>query len=551
MPIALLPQFLSIKWKLLLGVVSILTLVGGLMAGFAYYQLLGQQKVLLESQRDQLALGLSSSINTAIEHSFQAAMQLAFVANHNNAQGAEAYRNMLQQDWLDIQLYWGLRSFSLYSLDGIELAHAGQPLTENDLAWILSSEASYESTSRVICVESCVIQMLIPTLVNSKPHLFLFESTLSEVLRHFPIDSNIELAVLGKRVQPESQEQFWQRNLYSISNHPSNYSVLRYMADHYDWPQVISADTIFEFNELRWAVWAFPLDKADNSPEMVVLVGLEQWQLMLEAFQQGMLGTLLLGLLLASGFILLMVWRPVRRLAKHANLLPLLAEHDFDAVRADTPQTKGFIPDEIDLIHQATHKLALKMEGLENDADQFTQELQRQAMLDPLTGLPNKSMLVSEVQKAIACIGVTKEKLVLLFLNLDEFKRINDTLGHIQGDELLKIISARLNNSVREVDTVFRQGGDEFLILLRQVQEEHEVRTLIHRIFASLQYPVVLGSHKLIVTTSIGVAYCDEPTLAAETLIQYAGLAMYQAKRAGRSNFRVFDHEIGVAKLGS
>lgn len=94
------------------------------------------------------------------------------------------------------------------------------------------------------------------------------------------------------------------------------------------------------------------------------------------------------------------------------------------------------------------------------------------------------------------------------------------------------------------MDTVFRQGGDEFLILLRGVRSDEDVRKIIHKIFSSLQQPVALGHHKLIVTTSIGVAYCKSMNMRSEELIKHADLAMYQAKDAGRSNYRVFTDDM-------
>ena len=537
-------RFLSIKWKLLIAVILILTLVGGVICTLAYQQLLNQQKMLLEAQRDKLAQSLSFSMNTAVEHSLQAAMQLGFVANAKGDDGAEGYQLLLAENWPDVQLYWDLKGFGLYQLDGERLAHAGEPHSQDDLRWLLQSEASFELTSRVVCVEDCVIQVLVPTLVNSRPHLFFFESVLTEVISHFRTDRSIELAVLGAQSGDAEPGPLWGRHLYSISNRPSSFALLRHMADSYSWQQISMGDGVYNYQDNHWAVWSFPLDKVENAPAIVVLMSLGQWQQMLSTFQLGMVVTLLVGLILAAGLVLLVAWSPVISLGRHANLLPLLADHDFAGVRASLPSKPSLFPDEVDLIHLATRQLADNMQGMENEVDEYTHELERLAMLDTLTGLPNKAMLHHELQTAIACIASKEDCVVLMFLDLDEFKRINDTLGHIQGDELLKIVAARLTNSVREMDTVFRQGGDEFLILLRQVHDEQEVSNVIHRIFSALQHPVVLGSHKLIVTTSIGLAYCNSSRLSAEELIQHADLAMYQAKSAGRSNYRVFSEEM-------
>ena len=165
-------------------------------------------------------------------------------------------------------------------------------------------------------------------------------------------------------------------------------------------------------------------------------------------------------------------------------------------------------------------------------------------MMDTLTGLPNRTMMHHELSKSLSSLGRTDEKIALLFLDLDEFKRINDTLGHDVGDELLKTVANRLKKSVRSMDTVCRLGGDEFTVIVRGLGEGSNIHRIIHQIFVSLQQPVQLGRHTLIVTTSIGVVFCDNPMLRPEELLKRADLAMYQAKQAGRSNYRVFDEQM-------
>ncbi|MCE9679284.1 EAL domain-containing protein [Shewanella sp. AS1] len=537
-------HFLSIRWKLLIVVMAILFLVGGVISGFAYLQLHQQQLDMLESQKDEFAQSIDTTMDSVVENSLQAAMQLAFIAKESGIEGSQAYRQMLARDWADIQLYWNLSAFSLFSIDGVQLAHAGKEHTEDDVLWLLSSEASYELESRVVCAASCAIQVLVPTLIKSKPHLFLIESTLTEMLSHFRVDRDVELAILDARQEQADKEQFWQRVLYSVSNRPISLDLLYQMADKYEWEQVLEGDGVFDYQQQPWAVWFFPLDSGDNSPMLVLMTSLELWQQRVSTFQQGMAGTLLFGFLLAGGLILWIVRAPVLSLAHHARTLPLLAEHEFSEVNSSVPLVRSWLRDEVDLIHQATRELSQTMQRFESDTDEYTKELERRAMLDTLTCLPNQSMLYHELQKAIACIGVNNDRVVLLSLELDEFQRINDTLDHIHVDELIKIIAARLSNSVREKDTIFRQEGDKFLILLRHVKGDQEVRTLIHRIFAALQFPVVLGNQKLIVTASIGLTYCNEPHITAEELIWRAALALHHAKRAGRSNYRFFDEEM-------
>lgn len=233
-----------------------------------------------------------------------------------------------------------------------------------------------------------------------------------------------------------------------------------------------------------------------------------------------------------------------KRLKKQANLLPLLSNNDFSRIRRNTQLSSQTWIDEIYLIEQSSIKLVDNMERLHHQMLERTIKLEHLSMWDELTSLPNKELLQHELTKAIACVGRIHQQITLLFLDLDEFKRINETLNHQQGDKLLQTVALRLTESLRNMDTVFRYGGDEFIVLLRGIENDEQVRQVIHKIFSSLQHPILLNKHKLIVTTSIGIAHCDNPKIHAEELIRYAELAMYQAKKAGRSNYRVFTIEM-------
>ncbi|RTR31631.1 putative bifunctional diguanylate cyclase/phosphodiesterase [Shewanella atlantica] len=540
--------FISLKWKLLIAVMVMLTILGGILGGFTFRQLINQQSYQLASQQNQLAQNLQSSISLTVDQSLLAAQQISLLVNDGSNDDVKFdvgnYQEMLDKRWPDIQLYWELNTIHLMSLSGEVLAHAGNRVDVEDRQWFESSSVSIEPHWRIVCHRECVIQVLVPNLLQGEPHLLFLESGLTDILARFRVNGTFELAVLGPKIVHPVGRNYWARELYSISNKRMSLPRLNKIADNFSWEQIASKGGIYEVNGEYSAIWIFPLAEGANSPAILVINNISDWQAILNEFQESMLGTLLFALVLSGCLVILVAWAPVVSLSRHANLLPLLAEHDFETLKKLSPKSSSLIVDEVDLINTATNQLAERLQNLELEVDEYTSELKRLAMLDTLTGLPNKAMLMHELKKTIACVGRIHDQVALMYLDLDEFKRINDTLGHTQGDELLKIVAVRLNNSVRAMDTVFRQGGDEFLILLRGIRSDQDVRKVIHKIFASLQQPVVLGHHKLIVTTSIGVAYCKSMNVRAEELIKYADLAMYQAKDAGRSNYRVFTEEM-------
>ena len=159
---------------------------------------------------------------------------------------------------------------------------------------------------------------------------------------------------------------------------------------------------------------------------------------------------------------------------------------------------------------------------------------------DFLTGLPNRMLLNDRIGQAIALARRHKSKLVLLFLDLDGFKHINDSLGHPTGDRVLQSVAGRLLKSVRASDTVSRTGGDEFVVLLSEVQRPEDAAHVAQHMLQVVAEAHSVDSHDLHVTTSIGVSVYPEDGLDAETLVKNADTAMYQAKEAGRQCYRFF-----------
>jgi diguanylate cyclase (GGDEF)-like protein/PAS domain S-box-containing protein len=174
------------------------------------------------------------------------------------------------------------------------------------------------------------------------------------------------------------------------------------------------------------------------------------------------------------------------------------------------------------------------------------QRVQFLAFFDALTGLPNRTLFQDRLTKALASARRQKDKVALLFLDLDRFKDINDSLGHSLGDLLLQEVAERLKRWGREQDTVARLGGDEFLITLTQVTDVPDVAVAAERLMDAMTAEFIIQGHSLSVSCSIGISIFPEHGADCETLIKNADAAMYHAKDAGRNNFRFFAEDMNV-----
>jgi diguanylate cyclase (GGDEF)-like protein/PAS domain S-box-containing protein len=165
---------------------------------------------------------------------------------------------------------------------------------------------------------------------------------------------------------------------------------------------------------------------------------------------------------------------------------------------------------------------------------------------DFLTGLPNRMLLNDRLGQAIAFAERHNHRVAVLFLDLDGFKNINDSLGHPIGDSLLQSIAGRLVGCVRASDTVSRQGGDEFVVLLTELGQTEEAGVIARKILQTVAGAHTLGQHDLFVTASIGVSVYPDDGIDAETLIKNADTAMYQAKAKGRQSFQFFKPAMNI-----
>ncbi|MBO3462048.1 EAL domain-containing protein [Aetokthonos hydrillicola Thurmond2011] len=171
---------------------------------------------------------------------------------------------------------------------------------------------------------------------------------------------------------------------------------------------------------------------------------------------------------------------------------------------------------------------------------QVEAKIRYQALHDILTGLPNRLLFYQELSKAIPNAVRTGKSLAVMFLDLDRFKTINDTLGHTLGDTLLQRVAQRLRESIRKGDTIARWGGDEFTILLPQMNSIEDVTQIALRILQNLENVFDLEQHELYVSASLGIALFDQDSPDVETLIQHADTALYYAKEQGRNNYQFY-----------
>jgi diguanylate cyclase (GGDEF)-like protein len=219
-------------------------------------------------------------------------------------------------------------------------------------------------------------------------------------------------------------------------------------------------------------------------------------------------------------------------------------ELPFGVLAAHAKSQRAFSADDVNFLQSVANVLAAAIERRRSEA-----ETRHLALHDPLTGLPNRALFRDRLQHALARSRRREGTLAVLFLDVDNFKVVNDSLGHEAGDELLTALAPRLAEAVRSGDTVARFGGDEFVLLCEEVADEQEAIEIAQRVKECFARPLQIAGGEHYVTASIGVALPSAGHDGPESLLRDADAAMYQAKERGRARYEVFDADMRASAV--
>lgn len=259
--------------------------------------------------------------------------------------------------------------------------------------------------------------------------------------------------------------------------------------------------------------------------------------------------------LLLSSVAQNIITRPITRLASTARKITRTRNYQLRVRNRSRDEIGSLANDFNRMIEQiqtrenelqdARQLLEKKVKDRTAELLRLTEQLEHQAFHDNLTGLPNRSTFDKKLNAAINYASRQGEQLTVMFLDLDRFKDINDTLGHDMGDQLLIELSSRLKNCLRASDTLARFGGDEFAVLTVSTSQDHATNIAV-KLIEEVKKPVIIDDLNLQVTTSIGISVYPDDGPDAITLVKHADTAMYSSKAAGRNQFNFFDKQMNI-----
>ena len=543
--------FVSLFWKSIFGLTVVLCV---LISFFTYYNV-EQLKQLQSHQRN------ANQQQYVIEyHGLLKKTQLQLVnlidGIPNLHSEDRSLESILNRHWFSMQITWGLESAVLLNDEGNIIARWGNKHVEpgrHVIERVLNSGSPYEEMR---CAELCQLAITAPVIsVDGSIKLIQLSVSLADTLLDFQRITQSDIGLLTP-VTPEHDIARPLANTGMSFSALTNRAVLQKIIHDYAEAKAWGKDFIGA-NQQKIFVVDTPVsqyelmllsepDLAGNNAVVVIISDTTSAREQIQFARQTHIITGLVSIILSVFFVVLVLWKPIRSLQRQVKTLPLLPLSKYEEARMQLKkiETNPIFADEISQLHKTSMELTNQLENYHNELTENTQKLFEMAHFDALTGLINRAYLTTLIDEKIGSPDEKLRKFSLIYLDLDNFKHINDALGHRVGDNLLSIVASRLKSCVGPFDFVARTGGDEFCLVINDAPSMEFVTDIAKRVLASLQNPIALDGRSLAISTSIGITTSLVDGVSAASLLQNADLAMYQAKAGGKNNYHIFNHQL-------
>jgi len=444
--------------------------------------------------------------------------------------------NALEQQFDALQINHNVESLWLVS-EQVKPVFQSSPMPAQVLASIKRVIQTSAPDYQLSCVQECLQLVSIPIL-NAKGDMAIVSMAISFVDVIFAINQALENQVAIVAFEKSAEVKLAQAEIITSSAPKLMNSLFMNSQSQAMLSNVKKDGLQIEFNDKSYLINLMHL--GDSKAQDFYMAQVDDVSSFTEKYRDYRLQFVFsaIAILIFIAFLVHFVAGPfTKRLLVLTDILPLLAKKEFEQFRKTKIKQSKVFPDEIDVLINATTALSYELEQLNIEITQKTKELENIAMYDLLTGLPNRNMLNFQLRKVINNASRKGSNAGILFLDLDDFKKVNDTHGHGEGDKLLIEAANRINLSVTSADIVCRFGGDEFLILLNENTSLELAQELAKSILKSFQKPIKINSSLFYVTCSIGIAMLEDELIQASELISRADIAMYEAKGNGGDQY--------------
>ena len=505
-------------------------------------------RILLQQRENQVSNQRRVQLFEDILHGRM--ITLIDIISHKSGGNADSLESLQQTlSGLSEYLTLNFQVESLYLFDehGV-VGNPLQPVNKTIEKLVNTTRASFESRSLLSCDSVCTHYISIPIMANGETLPVIVVSTsMRELLYLFSRATDVhKVAVVQHKETSSELSELRIASQVSAANRQYFQSLFDALPDNWRIDDLVIRGMNVALENQQLLVSLLPFNHASGDhPYLLIVQDVSAMVRQNEQYQYIVISSAVALFFIFSSLLYLFLNQYRIRLLDVSERLPMLAEHKFSefytiaAKRRKSPIFK--FTDELDVVEDAANNLARQLESFDGQMALNTAKLEKMAMFDVLTGLPNRNMLTFQIEKQLAG-SIRDDRLVaLMFMDLDDFKKVNDSHGHDVGDKLLKAAAMRISKPIRESDIASRFGGDEFVILLSNIESKKHVDTVAKKLIEEFKEPIIVDGVTFYVSISIGIAITNHSRATPVELLRHADIAMYEAKAKKGAEYRVYD----------
>ena len=507
-----------------------------------------EAQVVLQQRESQISNQRRVQLFEDILHSRMITL-IDIISRRNGAysNNLEELHNTLDELSEYLTLNFQVETLYLFDENGI-IGQPAYPVNDNIERLVDTTRATFESRSLLSCENVCTHYISIPVMTQSdKVPVIIVSTSMRELLYLFSRATDVhKVAIVQLNESQEGRLSLKVASQVTAANRHYLNLLVDALPANWRVDDLVIKGVNVGLDSQQLLVSLLPFDHAaGDHPYLLIVQDVSAMMRQNEQYRYVVISSAIGLFLLFSALLYLFLNQYRTRLLDISERLPMLAEHKFSefytvaAKRRKLPVFK--LTDELDVVEEAANDLARQLESFDGQMAINTAKLEKMAMFDVLTGLPNRNMLTFQIEKQLAN-SLRDERLVaLMFMDLDDFKKVNDSHGHDVGDKLLKAAAMRISKPIRESDIASRFGGDEFVVLLSNIESKKHVDTVAQKIIGEFQEPIIVDGVTFYVSISIGIAITNHSRATPVELLRHADIAMYEAKAKKGAAFRVYD----------
>ena len=550
-------RFLSLKWILLFVLCIFMLFVNCTLSWLNYHNQRQQFEDQLLTQLREKEQSLKAQSRYRL---FEIANAISMYGYDSDLGGIDLNRfvSQIKNNWTYLQIDWHLTTVGFYDLDAEPMSDFRDYHEEHH--WVASdikavSQSLVEKTF-IRCLGDCHVFILLPlSLHNDDTIIFVLSYSLREFISEISLLSDIDAAMLSPKAQVDSLDgsrlilKSWDKVIVSMTNKEKNFSLLQRFSLQEPFIESLIERGGYVMNDQgeRYYINIMSLEKEKRDGQHFLVI-IDQVTQQLRTIKKNLKQSIWissLGLLMSLIVLYILLDKLLLRLKKSSELLPLLADNQFENVRSQLNESDQLplFHTELDILEKSSLLLADKLEFMGKSIYRRTQELEKMALCDPLTGCANRRSFLHYLDQQFVEYERYQQAFAVAFIDLDNFKQVNDILGHDRGDTVLVSVVKKLEMCLRKCDVIARLGGDEFTVLLQDIDgDQSRIVMVLDRILESLVFNFQNGENNIQVTVSIGVAIVPDHGLDVQTLMHHADIAMYRAKQKGKNQYQFYYH---------